>query len=140
MKVDKFTIRVYGIVLFEQKLLMVQENLNGIEFVKFPGGGVEHGEGLLDALKREFMEELNTAILDHQHFYTTDFFQRSAFRENEQVVSVYYGIQLADNPPDGYTLSEVNHTMRFFWKPISEISPSDLTFPIDRHVAAMLIS
>jgi ADP-ribose pyrophosphatase YjhB (NUDIX family) len=140
MKVDKFTIRVYGIVLFEQKLLTVHENLNGISFVKFPGGGVEPGEGLLDALKREIREELNTEVLVCEHFYTTDFFQRSAFREDEQVVAVYYRIQLADHPKDGFMVSEPHQTLTFFWKPITGISAEDFTLTIDKHVATMLIS
>jgi len=30
-----------------------------MQFSKFPGGGLEYGEGLIEGLKREFVEECN---------------------------------------------------------------------------------
>lgn len=47
--------------------------------LKFPGGGLEWGEGIADALKREFKEELNAEIEIVRHFYTTDFFSGIGF-------------------------------------------------------------
>jgi ADP-ribose pyrophosphatase YjhB (NUDIX family) len=85
-----FNVRVYGLLLNDDdELLVSDEQEYGMQFTKFPGGGLELGEGLLDGLKREFMEECNLEIEVVGHFYTTDFFVKSAFN-NSQVISVYY--------------------------------------------------
>ena len=58
MAIDRFTIRVYGILMDERKrILLSDEFIRGDYFTKFPGGGMEFGEGTRDCLKREFKEE-----------------------------------------------------------------------------------
>ena len=50
-----FNIRVYGILLNDRNEVLVSDECrNGYSFTKFPGGGLEFGEGLVDGLKREF--------------------------------------------------------------------------------------
>lgn len=89
-----FNVRVYGILITPAKQVLVSdENIQGKLYRKFPGGGLEFGEGTIECLKREFLEELNTAIEVVDHFYTTDFFQESAFRKHEQIIAVYYLIK-----------------------------------------------
>lgn len=88
------TLRVYGILINEQKQVLVSdEYIRGEYFTKFPGGGLEFGEGTRDCLKREFMEEMNLNVKVGEHIYTTDFFQPSAFRAGQQIVSIYYYVQ-----------------------------------------------
>lgn len=140
MILNKFNIRVYGVVLKDEKLLLVKENFKGFEFTKFPGGGVELGEGLLDALHREIMEELDSHVTTYKHFYTTEFCQQSAFRENEQIVSVYYLVELDHYPNDGLLKTEEELIMLFNWMPLSELSTDHVTFPIDKHVLGMLLN
>src|ERR1700733_4670060 len=85
-----FNVRVYGLLVNDQnEVLISDEQEYGIRFTKFPGGGLEFGEGLTDGLKREFLEECNADVEILRHFYTTDFFVKSAFNES-QVISVYY--------------------------------------------------
>jgi ADP-ribose pyrophosphatase YjhB (NUDIX family) len=74
------------------QILVVHEQINDFKFTKFPGGGLEYGEGLLDCLIREFDEETGLDIDVIEHFYTTDFFQSSAFKPNDQLISVYYKV------------------------------------------------
>jgi len=75
-----FNVRVYGILIDEQhRLLVSDEFIRGNYITKLPGGGLEIGEGTRDGLAREFMEEANLKITVGDHFYTTDFFQISAF-------------------------------------------------------------
>ncbi|MBI1344189.1 MAG: NUDIX domain-containing protein [Terrimonas sp.] len=86
-----FNIRVYGIIINEQKQVLVSdEYIRGGLYTKFPGGGLEFGEGTRDCLKRELMEELRIEAHIGEHLYTTDYFQMSAFNPDHQIVSIYY--------------------------------------------------
>src|SRR5690554_7703301 len=86
-----FNIRVYGILINEDnEVLLSDERRLGQKFTKFPGGGLELGEGIKDCLIREFKEELEIAIDVGTLFYLTDFYQKSAFGKNDQIISVYY--------------------------------------------------
>ena len=85
------TVRVYGILMNEKKQVLVSdEYIRGEYYTKFPGGGLEIGEGTRDCLKREFMEEMNLKVSIGDHLYTTDFFQISAFNNAHQILSIYY--------------------------------------------------
>ncbi len=88
-----FNIRVYGILINEANQVLVSDERiynRNLEITKFPGGGLELGEGTLDCIKREFKEELNIDIEIVKHLYTTDFFQQSAFHDDHQIISIYY--------------------------------------------------
>src|ERR1700744_4232671 len=85
-----FNVRVYGLLInADNEILISDEQEYGMQFTKFPGGGLEYGEGLVEGLKREFIEECNADIEVISHFYTTDFFVKSAFNDS-QIISVYY--------------------------------------------------
>jgi 8-oxo-dGTP diphosphatase len=86
-----FTLRVYGILINEQQQVLVSdEYIRGNYFTKFPGGGMEVGEGTRDCLKREFLEEMNLKVEVGDHIYTTDIYQQSAFNAAHQIISIYY--------------------------------------------------
>jgi 8-oxo-dGTP diphosphatase len=86
-----FNVRVYGILINEKKQVLVSDEfIRGNYYTKFPGGGLESGEGTRDCLKREFMEEMNLKVEIGDHIYTTDFYQRSAFNPEHQIISIYY--------------------------------------------------
>ena len=75
-----FNIRVYGVLINEKKqVLLSDEFIRGKYYTKFPGGGLESGEGTRDCLKREFKEEMDLEVQIEDHIYTTDYFQMSAF-------------------------------------------------------------
>jgi len=87
-------LRVYGILINEKNQVLVSdEYIRGKYITKFPGGGLEEGEGTIDCLKREFMEEMSLTVEITQHIYTTDFYQPSAFRKGDQIISIYYQIK-----------------------------------------------
>ncbi len=88
-----FNVRVYGILRNENnEILITDERTQSVSFTKFPGGGLEYGEGLIDALKREFVEECNLKIEVIRHIYTTDFYEKSSFN-NSQIISIYYEVK-----------------------------------------------
>jgi 8-oxo-dGTP pyrophosphatase MutT (NUDIX family) len=146
MKIEKFNIRVYGILLNENnEVLVVDEEEYGMRFTKFPGGGLEFGEGLHDGLKREWMEELHTKIDVTKHIYTTDFFQASAFNPKQQLISIYYEVKLLE--PLQLRLSEQPFSFNdnseeklcFRWVPFDTFLIEQLTFPIDKLVVQNIL-
>lgn len=139
----RFNLRVYGIWIRDGKVLLSHEKINDFAFTKFPGGGVEPGEGIKDALLREITEETGVEIESFQvsHFYTTDFFQQSFFNPNDQIVSIYYLITCPKDPlyleKDESTPAKY-HTLKTEWKAISDLRVSNFTFPIDKKVFLMI--
>ena len=90
-KSNMFSIRVYGILINEHKQVLVSDEfIRGNYFTKFPGGGLEIGEGTRDCLKREFIEEMNLKVEVGDHIYTTDIYQQSVFNHAHQIISIYY--------------------------------------------------
>lgn len=87
-------VRVYGCAVKDSKLLVLEEMYNGEKLVKLPGGGLEFGEGTLECLSREFAEELSLRIRIVEHFYTQEDFVVSRFRESEQLLTVYYLVEI----------------------------------------------
>jgi 8-oxo-dGTP diphosphatase len=142
-----FTIRVYGLLLNKGSVLVSDELIRGRRITKFPGGGLEFGEGLKDCLIREVREEIGVEALDPEHFYTTDFFQQSTFHERPlQVVSVYYTFRVSDPalipvvhvPFSG--LAADGDPEVFRWLPLADSPAEALSLPIDRVVWGMLRS
>lgn len=129
----RFNIRVYGLWLHDGRILVNEELIRGRQVVKFPGGGLELGEGTIDGLKREWQEELDLDIAVQAHFYTTDFFQPSAF-DNSQVISIYY---LVTADPEQAIVNNVAEE-RTYWLPLNELQEHTFTLPIDRIVGKML--
>ncbi len=133
MEQKRFNIRVYGLWIQEGMLLINEELVMGRKIIKLPGGGLQWGEGTEDCLKREWMEELGIEIEVGAHFYTTHFFQASAF-DNSQVISIYYTVS-ADKPE---TITNYVAGERTYWLPISEVSENTFTLPIDKIVGGMI--
>ncbi len=132
--VKRFNIRVYGLWLHNGQVLVNEELIRGRKVIKFPGGGLDWGEGTIACLQREWMEELNLEIEVLSHFYTTDFFQHSAF-DDSQVISIYYLVSgdatatITNNVPEERT----------YWLPLSDIDDDTFTLPIDKVVGKMLV-
>ena len=148
-----FNLRAYGIYINEQQEVLVSdEYIRGQYFTKFPGGGVELGEGTRDCLKREFREEMDLNIEVMDHIYTTDFFQPSVFKNGDQIVSVYYfvkplepiSISLKDKPFDFSEeqlrmYEKVNQIETFRFIDLAVFSPENVNLPIDKIVAKLLL-
>ncbi|RBQ03312.1 NUDIX domain-containing protein [Pedobacter miscanthi] len=139
-----FNVRVYGLLINQDnEVLVSDEEEYGFRFSKFPGGGLELGEGLIDGLKREFMEECEADVEVLSHFYTTDFYEKSAFNDS-QVISVYYVVkekaplQLAfkDTIYDFDGKGEILQAFR--WVKIGDLDIESITFKTDKTVARLL--
>jgi len=139
----KFNIRVYGILIKDGKVLVSDEYIKGNHITKFPGGGLEFGEGTIDCVKREFIEEMDLPIEVTSHFYTTDFFVASAFAADNQVVSIYYLVRpegeikkATSIEPHNYLLE--NGAQSFRWIHLDHLKQDDLTLIIDKKVVEMI--
>ena len=138
-----YNIRVYGLLIENDAVLVSDELYKDIYMTKFPGGGHEIGESLIDCLHREFSEELGLEIIIKSHFYTTDFYIPSFFNRDHQLISVYY---LIARKPDGliniskkkFDFEPVHGAQSLRWLSLSEISEDDLSYPIDKKVVTML--
>ncbi len=137
----RFTLRVYGLLIHNEHILVAEERFKGIRMNKFPGGGLEWGEGLCEGLIREFKEETNLDVAVVGHFYTTDFFIASAFDPNVQLLSFYYLVESKQKfEPEKRELDANKEEDEIFkWLPIQEIdAEAYFTFPIDQKVGKML--
>ncbi|AQX06034.1 NUDIX domain-containing protein [Elizabethkingia meningoseptica] len=128
-KIDRFNVRVYALCIEDQKILTLFESYAGEKLIKLPGGGLEFGEGIIDCLHREFMEELNVKIEVQEHFYTQEDFMQSRFRDNEQLLTVYYLVKIKD--PENFRVLD-SEIEKAEWLPISASNPFQL--PIDHIV------
>ena len=143
MSLNQYNIRVYGLLVNSKaEVLLSREHRFGKHFTKFPGGGHELGEGIADCLKREFQEELGIEIHNLEHFYTTDFFQVSAFAPNDQLISIYYRVESSqvDEVVTGQKSLDIDEgdDHQFIWKSIQKLVENDVTYPIDKLVVEML--
>jgi 8-oxo-dGTP diphosphatase len=149
-----FNLRVYGILLGENKEVLVSdEYIRGNYYTKFPGGGLEFGEGTRDCLKREFKEEMDLAVEVTDHIYTTDFFQMSAFNPQHQIISIYYFVRplepikaplrdsaFAFDERQMAVYQQTGETETFRFIPWEQFSEDSVTLPIDKVVAKMIKS
>lgn len=132
-----FNVRVYGLLVHENKILIIKEPFAGEIIYKFPGGGLEYGEGLIDCLKREFYEELNLLIEIESHFYTQDFFLQSRFDESEQIIMIYYKIRTTDISQLEVIDTDIEELV---WKDLNELSTEHVTLPTDKLVVDLLLT
>ena len=144
----RFVIRVYGIIINDkEEVLLTDEFQMGVKMTKFPGGGMQFGEGTIDCLRREFREECNGQEIENiRHFYTTDFYQKSFFCEKHQIISIYYLAGLKN--PVKFAISEKsfdfeemkNGSQSFRWMKLKNLKTDDLSFPIDKFAVQQLLT
>jgi 8-oxo-dGTP diphosphatase len=141
---EYFNVRVYGLLInHNDEVLVSDEQEYGMRFIKFPGGGLEKAEGLIDGLKREFVEECELQVEIISHFYTTDFYVLSAFN-NSQVISVYYKVK--NISPINFITKTVEYDFdgegdvlqSFRWVKLADLFPEQVTFPADKRVVELL--
>jgi len=142
MEINRFTIRVYGLWINQnQEVLLVHEKMPQLHFTKFPGGGMEFGEGTRACLAREFFEEMGIEVEVKEHLYTTDIFQPSAFKNGHQLMAIYYRVEpkstnaIVDLTERQIMINGKTEILRFFWSSLKNFEIDQLTFPIDKIVA-----
>ena len=139
---NSFTIRVYGLLINKNKQVLISDEFrDGFPFTKFPGGGLEFGEGIRSALMREYREEMELDITVESLFYVNDHLQISAFNNQMQLISFYYFVttnEIENLTFDAYEIPLKKNGEKQRWYPINKHLEDLLTFPLDKIVASKL--
>lgn len=122
---NSFNVRSYAICENNNRILGVYEYHKGEIFCKLPGGGVEFGEGILDCLHREFLEELNVKIEIIEHLYTQEHFVESIVDDGKQLLLIYYVVRIINMEDMIVNTPDIN---RFEW---IDINQNPFLLPID---------
>lgn len=145
MEITKFNIRVYGLIINEfEEVLISDEMFMKKKLIKFPGGGMNFGEGPIDCLKREAIEELNQEIEVIDHFYTTEYFIPTKFFNDRQLVAIYYLARLTEpttfkpsNKPFDF-IGDEDGMQSFRWIAKDQLNKINFSFELDSLVAEKL--
>ncbi len=150
--ISMFNIRVYGILINEKRQILVSDEfIRGAYITKFPGGGLEFGEGTRECLAREFMEEMNLKVKITDHIYTTDFYQQSAFNAAHQIISIYYFAEALEpitaplrskafdfDAQQMKMYEETGETETFRFIDWDDFSEESVSLPIDKIVSSII--
>jgi len=143
----RFNVRVYGLMVndYGEVLVADEQFKSGTRATKFPGGGLELGEGTREGLQREFLEETGIEVVIGEHFYTTDYFQPSFYDEHSQLISIYYlvsspqwrNIPIAAKPFD-FEVALGQEVESFRWVTLPQLLEEPmLNLPIDKLVVKL---
>lgn len=142
----RFNVRIYGLLFRgEDEVLLSDEQFKGWEFTKFPGGGLEWGEGTKEGLIREFKEELDIDVTVKEIFYVAEDFVTSFMSPSDQVISIYYivdslqkdEIKTSSTVMDFNGVKEQQEAHR--WVKLKDLTLDSVTFPIDKKVVEKLM-
>jgi 8-oxo-dGTP pyrophosphatase MutT (NUDIX family) len=131
---ERFSCRIYGVLRRGEDILMSRCRFMDRQFVNFPGGGVDLGEGPMEALRREYHEETGLAIEPVRILYASEGAHIST-QVPMQIVSIYWLIE-----ERGGVLKEGGNdddVLSLFWAPLSRI-PTGEMFPSDLEFARRL--
>lgn len=116
--------RAVGIVFHEGKILLIHRIKNGSDYFVFPGGGVEGGESLEQALRREIAEELSLQFQACERMFELD------NRGNQEVyylIKEFTGVPEVAGPEKARMTEENQYLLE--WKGIEEIKALGSLFP-----------
>lgn len=135
----EYNLRVYGLLIEEGKVLITDELRSGAPMTKFPGGGVEAGEGLEEALIREWQEETYTKIRVGKLLYINPFYHKSGFFVSLPLLSVYYQVHLEEplacpiNTQKYFPPKDTpGDWQQFRWVSLEQLQPDEFTFVVDK--------
>ena len=108
---ELFHVGVYGILIKDKKILLIKKSRGAYKgMFDLPGGGIEFGEKIEDALKREFKEETGITIKDYSFFgnneYFCDYINESDEPRKLHHIGIYYIVSASfdkiKTDPDGH--------------------------------------
>lgn len=118
----RFILCSRGIVIHRERVLLF--NVIGWDWWALPGGRAEMLERSDEALKREWREELNTAIDINRLVWVNELFFKHEGRTHHEIC-MYYSITVPQNSNvldlEEHTCKDGLATLRFKWFPLSNL-------------------
>lgn len=128
----KIRIRVAGLVVEENKILMIAHKKRGGIYWLLPGGGVEYQESLDEALKREFFEELGLAVEVGDIALIADSIEPHGKRH---IINIVFWCYLLNK---SIRLGDEKILYDFSFKPVSELADIVMYPPLNEYIIQLL--
>ena len=142
----RLNVRVYMMVTRQDpstgkpQVLVSYERLPMGGIMKFPGGGLEWGEGTTACLRREALEELGQPVEVERLVHVSQRAHISSFDPNQQVIAVHYAARLEGEVgfEDDGVLEDVFGKrvpmmhQRLGWRNVHSLETRDFQFASDR--------
>jgi 8-oxo-dGTP diphosphatase len=142
MTPQSFNIKVFGLLVNDNKILVSDELLGSNAVTKFPGDELEFGESIEECLVRSFEDALDIKVKIDRLFYVNDFYQASPVDAKEQIVNIYFVIEQLDNKAIHTvkkTFAFPPHIKQVFrWMEIDKIRQMDFASLVDQEVIKMI--
>ena len=87
-------VRVAGILIEDDRILLIEHTKNNKKYWLVPGGGVDWGESAAEALIREFKEETGLDIEVEKFLFISE---TIAPDKQKHVINLYFKIKKAEN-------------------------------------------
>ncbi|MFT6746610.1 MAG: ADP-ribose pyrophosphatase YjhB (NUDIX family) [Glaciecola sp.] len=142
MTPQSFNIKVYGLLIKDNRVLVSDELAGSSAVTTFPGDELEFGQSIEDCLIRSFEDALDINVKIDRLFYVNDFYQASPVDAREQIVSIYFIIEQLDHK----SIHTIKKTFAFppqikqcfRWMDIQKIRQMDIASLVDQEVVKML--
>jgi len=121
------SVRVAAVVVKDGRILLARHEKGGESYWVLPGGAVEHGETLAEALRRELREEAGLAVEPEDILFIND-----GYRPEAETVAVYFSATLQGKATTGSPAADVGgqtpgQVLREVrWVPVEELGRFDL--------------
>lgn len=96
---ETFRVGAYGILIEDGKVLLTHTRIPSGAVWNLPGGAVELGEGPLEALKREFIEETGLQVVASGLAHASERFHQSKDYPQNQLVKLYWFVKRTGGDP-----------------------------------------
>ncbi|MGQ9842880.1 MAG: NUDIX domain-containing protein [Spirochaetota bacterium] len=128
----KIRIRVAGLVVDEDKILMIAHKKGDEIYWLLPGGGVEYQESLDEALKREFLEELGLSVAVCDIALIADSIEPNGKRH---IVNIVFWCKLINQ---SIRLGNEKILYDFSYKHVNEVADIIMYPPLNEYIIQLL--
>lgn len=116
-------VSAYAIIIQDEKILMIKTH-NHCYY--FPGGGVDMGESLTDAVRREAREELNAAVDVGALLYADDMiYYHDPVGRAVHLIRLYYECTVLTHEFSQHNAEERDEILSIEWVPLNALNESD---------------